>query len=209
MSARPSADFRTALLGGLLLATLVAAPVAGSGDDPGSAHELDESSAHSADLSPALTGDGTFVGAPGLAGTVDLGAWSLLSDPASGKPPRFAPATSFASTPATGSWAALGDDGAGDGALNYAVNAVAISGTDVYVGGFFTDVAGMATADYVAKWDGSTWSALGDNGVGSADGALNGVVSALAISGSDLFVAGSFGNAAPLSVTAQRRMPSS
>jgi hypothetical protein len=183
------------LLGSLLLATFVAAPVAGAGATTQAAHRQDAFGAQSADLRPALTRDGTFVGAPGLAGTVDMGAWSLVSDPTSGKPPRFAPATSIASTAAAGSWSALGDDGTGDGALNYAVYAVVVSGGDVYVGGGFTDAAGMATADYVAKWDGSAWSALGDNGVGATDGALDGVVSGLAISGTDLFVSGSFGNA--------------
>ena len=44
------------------------------------------------------------------------------------------------------------------------VSAVAVSGTTVYIGGGFTNVAGIATADYVAKWNGSTWSALGSNG---------------------------------------------
>ena len=41
---------------------------------------------------------------------------------------------------------------------------------ELFAGGTFTNVAGMAEADYLAKWDGSRWSALGSNG--SGDGAL-------------------------------------
>ena len=32
--------------------------------------------------------------------------------------------------------------------------AIAVSGSNVYVGGYFTDAANIATADYLAKWDG-------------------------------------------------------
>ena len=49
-------------------------------------------------------------------------------------------------------------------------------------------------ADYIAKWNGSAWSALGSNG--SGDGALNTDVDALAVSGSDLYVGGDFTDAA-------------
>ncbi len=91
-------------------------------------------------------------------------------------------------------WSALGSNGAGNGALSYIVDALAVSGSDLYVGGDFTNAAGIAEADYVARWNGSAWSALGSNGAG--DGALNGSVNALAVSGSDLYVGGGFANAA-------------
>jgi len=45
--------------------------------------------------------------------------------------------------------------------LNGVVYAIAISGTDVYVGGAFTDAGGDENADYIARWDGSQWHALG------------------------------------------------
>ncbi|MDW8391392.1 MAG: hypothetical protein RMK84_14800, partial [Oscillochloridaceae bacterium] len=88
------------------------------------------------------------------------------------------------------SWSALG--GSGNGALNSWVNALAASGGDVYVGGAFTNAAGIPQADYVARWDGTNWNALG----GGANGALNSQVYALAVSGGDVYVGGDFTNAA-------------
>ena len=96
----------------------------------------------------------------------------------------------------TGSWSALGSNGTGGGALNGSVNAIAVSGSNVYVGGFFTNIINqgvtLAAADYVAKWDTLTgnWSALGSDGAGN--GSLNNVVNALAVSGSNLYVGGCF-----------------
>ncbi len=96
------------------------------------------------------------------------------------------------------SWSALG---AGDGnGVNSTVNALAVSGTDLYVGGAFTSAnAGGSgatpalTANKVAKWDGSAWSALGagdGNGVGPA--LITRTVNALAVVGTDLYVGGFF-----------------
>jgi hypothetical protein len=75
-------------------------------------------------------------------------------------------------------WSALGSGVAGTG-----VNALAVLGSDLYVGGSFT-LAGGSSAKYVAKWNGSGWSALGSG--------MDGVVWALAVSGSDLYVGGEF-----------------
>jgi hypothetical protein len=140
-----------------------------------------------------LAGDGAFRGSPGVAGTVDAGAWTLVSNLAAGEAPRFAPA---AATPA-GTWAALGSSTDGTngaiGSFGPVVNAIAVIGTDLYVGGQFTNVAGIPEADYIAMWNGSAWSALGSNG--SGDGALNLFVNALAVSGNDLYVGGDFANA--------------
>jgi hypothetical protein len=44
--------------------------------------------------------------------------------------------------------------------MNNPVWALAVSGTNLYVGGGFT-TAGEVTANYIAKWNGSAWSALG------------------------------------------------
>ena len=76
-------------------------------------------------------------------------------------------------------WSALGSNGAENG--YFLVNAIAVSGSDVYVGGYFNNVAGIATADYIARWNGSAWSALGSNG--SGNGALKARVWVLAVSG--------------------------
>ncbi len=58
-----------------------------------------------------------------------------------------------------GAWSALGSGSGGNGSLNNAVYALAISGTDVYVGGWFVDVSNggstLTAADYIAKWNGS------------------------------------------------------
>ena len=93
-------------------------------------------------------------------------------------------------------WSALSSNGAGNGALNNGVETLAVSGTNLYVGGFFTNVNNNGTplpaADYVAKWDGSNWSALGSNG--SGNGALNNGIRALAVSGTDVYVGGHFTN---------------
>jgi hypothetical protein len=147
------------------------------------------------DLAPTLSSDGTFRGSADLAGMIDTNAWPLVSDLATGEPPRFAAIGPAVVTP-VGPWSALGSNGAGNGALNNAVYSIAVSGSNVYVGGSFTNAAGIAEADYVAKWNGSAWSALGSNGFG--EGALFGIVDAIAISGSNVYVGGSFTNAAGL-----------
>src|SRR5207237_557152 len=83
-------------------------------------------------------------------------------------------------------WQALGD-GVGQtyDDTSY-VNTVAASGSDVYVGGSFDFVGGLPAAN-LAKWDGNSWSRLGDAG---ADGR----VEALALSGANLYAAGYFRN---------------
>ncbi len=74
-------------------------------------------------------------------------------------------------------WSALGDG------VNNIVTSIAISGSDIYVGGIFT-TAGGNSANRIAKWDGSNWSALG---IG-----VNDRVFSIAISGSDIYVGGDF-----------------
>jgi hypothetical protein len=76
----------------------------------------------------------------------------------------------------------------GSGANSY-VLAIAIHGTDVYIGGAFSAVSNIDNPNVeftygIAKWNGSTWQSLG--------GGTNGTVRALALSGSNLYVAGLF-----------------
>ena len=59
-----------------------------------------------------------------------------------------------------------------------------MSGTNLYAGGYFT-TAGGVTANDIAKWDGSAWSALG-SGMDGCD------VNALAVSGTNLYAGGDF-----------------
>jgi hypothetical protein len=70
------------------------------------------------------------------------------------------------------------------------VNAIAVSGGNVYIGGTFTNASG-ATANRIAMWNGSSWSSLG---IGAQNG-LNGTVQAIALNGSDVYVGGTFTNA--------------
>jgi hypothetical protein len=74
------------------------------------------------------------------------------------------------------------------------VNAVAVLGTDVYIGGTFTAVDGVP-ASRVAKWNGSAWSALGSG--------ANGSVNALAVLGSELFIGGTFSSVGGVSLTSR------
>jgi hypothetical protein len=79
--------------------------------------------------------------------------------------------------------------------LNSSVNAIAVSGGNVYVGGTFTNAGGI-TANRIAMWNGSSWSSLG---TGSANG-TSGTVLAIAVNGSDVYVGGTFTNAGGLVV---------
>lgn len=76
--------------------------------------------------------------------------------------------------------------------IGHNVFAIAISGSNIYVGGDFQDVDGIPEADFIAKWNGSAWSALGHNGAGN--GSLNDGVRAIAVSGVNVYVGGNFTN---------------
>jgi trimeric autotransporter adhesin len=97
---------------------------------------------------------------------------------------------------ATNTWSALTGQMGGEGVPfigTVAVNALAVSGNFVYVGGQFTAVNNGAPvpASGVARWDSgaNTWSAL--MGPGGGEG-VQGIVHALAASGNDVYVGGSF-----------------
>ncbi len=130
-----------------------------------------------------LNPDGTLNLSKDLRGSLDLSGWDVSLDPARG--PLFAPL----GAPAEGDWENLGG-GALPVSPNNFVSAVAVSGSDVYIGGSFTDLNDDPTMDYIAKWDGTNWSALGSNGAG--DGSINNSVNAIAVSGTDLYVGGDF-----------------
>jgi hypothetical protein len=71
------------------------------------------------------------------------------------------------------------------------VSAIAVSGNDVYVGGQFNSVGGVAAAN-IAKWNGTSWSPLG-NGVDFS-------VLAITVIGSNVYAGGSFTNAGGLGI---------
>jgi len=82
-------------------------------------------------------------------------------------------------------WDGSNWSGFGAGVNNW-VYALAVSRSDLYVGGDFIWPGG-SEAKYIAKWDGSSWSALG-SGVGGVDPR----VVALLVSGDDLYAGGGF-----------------
>jgi hypothetical protein len=64
-----------------------------------------------------------------------------------------------------------------------------VSNTEIYVAGCFTNFAGVAAADYVAKWDGSAWSGLG------ASGDISAIVHDMVMYKGELHIAGEFNDA--------------
>jgi hypothetical protein len=94
----------------------------------------------------------------------------------------------------TNTWSTLGT-GSSNG-VNYEVRALAVSGNEVVVGGFFTSAGGVS-ANNVARFNTqtNTWSTLG---TGSSNG-VNGEVRALAVVGNEVYVGGAFTQAGGVS----------
>jgi len=96
-----------------------------------------------------------------------------------------------------GSWHAMGSgSGPTKGAVDSMVRSLAAHGTDVYVGTDAVDVAQIANADHVVRWDGASWNAVGSNTAGTdgwfpASSFINGITTV----GPMVFAAGSFQNA--------------
>lgn len=91
-------------------------------------------------------------------------------------------------------WHSLGngaENGVTDDIVAY-VNAIAISGSSIYVGGLFSR-AGGAGAGSVARWDGAHWDTLG--------GGVRGSVNTLAVSEVGLLVGGEFDQAGGVPAT--------
>ena len=101
----------------------------------------------------------------------------------------------------SGKWQPLYAGSQGNGLDNEAL-AMAVIGTDVYVGGWFTR-AGPIPAAYIAKWDSLTgqWSTLGSG--------LDSGVYALEVSGTDLYVGGHFTKAGGADARCSLRVPAS
>ena len=84
-------------------------------------------------------------------------------------------------------WSTVGNTGD----INYVVADIAIQdATHIYIGGYFTNVAGVTGRDYIAMWDGSAWSTVGSSG------AINDQVRAIHIlDATHVYVGGNFNNA--------------
>ncbi len=117
---------------------------------------------------------------------------SLYRSPAQGQPARSADDNWSSQFDYSG---LSSDYGNQNGAL-----ALAYVGTNLYVGGYFS-AAGQTLANSIAQWDGSRWHALGAGllgGAGSVGGGYGsgtpvlGAVWAIAVSGSKLYVGGTF-----------------
>ena len=138
-----------------------------------------------------LNPDGTLDLSTGFQGTVDLRGWQVTLDGERG--PVLEPASAPDAAQVIG-WQALPKQG-----LDNAVNALAVVGSDLYVGGYFTqngDASPVINLGYIARYDTTTntWHALPKQGLDNA-------VNALAVVGSDLYVGGTFvqtGDASPL-----------
>ena len=93
-------------------------------------------------------------------------------------------------------WSAVGSG------VNNAVNALCVyddgTGAALYVGGAFTTVNGSVVASRIARWNGTTWSAVGAPAPGDAPG-VDGPVTALAVfddgTGQSLYLGGLFSTA--------------
>ena len=98
--------------------------------------------------------------------------------------------------PAAQTWSALAGgvtDSFGGGDVIYAL---AVRGGDLFVGGNFERAGGNPAIRGVARWNGTTWSALGagiGNNFGGGFTPSSSTVSALAVSGASVFVGGQFG----------------
>jgi hypothetical protein len=98
----------------------------------------------------------------------------------------------LASATGPGGWDHLGNGGTlRPKALNFAASALEATPSGPYVGGQFTDAGGIANADRIAKWDGSSWSAVSS----STEQIGNGEVFAIAVAGGKVYAGGVFTNA--------------
>jgi hypothetical protein len=141
-------------------------------------------------LGSMLKPDGTLKVDGTFSGSLDPQGWSMVSEP--GKGPRFVPSGSKSSetplTPGDENW----DDRFVPPGTDASILAIALSGNgDLYVGGTFLKAGGVP-ANRIAKWNGSTWSALG---TGTDDW-----VNALVIDGSNVYAAGKFIHAGGVTV---------
>jgi hypothetical protein len=204
---KQSPNFRIlAVLGlaALLLALAPLAPAAGQPATPpgpantGPAAAEPGAAGGGAALTPLedlLTPDGTLDLAKGFSGSLDMAGWEMRT--AADGAPRFVRAGGAPAAPAARPALASPDDywdaRFSIPGVDGVVEAIALSGANLYIGGNFSSI-GPVSANNIAKWDGGAWSALG-SGIGLAGNGVNSTVNALAVSGNNLYVGGSFSTA--------------
>jgi cysteine-rich repeat protein len=149
-------------------------------------------------IARVLNADGTLNLAAGFSGTLDPAGYRMEKGP--GGIPRFLSETSAAATAPPTAGACNPDAnwdnrfypiGSAQDGYPVGVHTVAVSGTDVYVGGAFSVMTDIV-ANNVARWDGTAWSALGSG--------TSGAVATLAVIGTDLYAGGGFKKAGGLTV---------
>ncbi len=125
-----------------------------------------------------LNPDGSINTHSGFEGSLDPKGFRMVNGPKG--EPRFVRASeSKAMVDADSSW----DDRFTFAGANSIVDMVGVNGTDLYIGGSFTIVHDVKV-NHFAKWNGTSWSDLGNG--------FNGVPSAIAFSGTDVYVIGGF-----------------
>ena len=144
-------------------------------------------------LSEILKTDGTLNLGQGVEGSFDPRGFRMVTE--RGQAPRFVPASPRQSSseqklPAPAPGDEYWDGGYGLSGPGGDVYALAVSGSTLYAGGRFT-TAGGESVNNIAKWDGTSWSALGSG--------MDAEVLALAVSGTDLFAGGYFSTAGGVS----------
>ncbi len=142
-------------------------------------------------LESLLQADGTLNLNTGFSGSLETEGWSMVIG--SNGEPNFIPTggmelSSFMeSVPGDENWDYRFGHPAGTDGI---VNAMVVDGSNLYIGGDFTKVGGVA-ARGIAKWDGNSWSPLGE---GLPRTTLANVIHALALDGNDLYAGGEFFN---------------
>ncbi|MDQ2769419.1 MAG: T9SS type A sorting domain-containing protein [Bacteroidota bacterium] len=135
-------------------------------------------------LAPALAADGTL--RAGASGSFDARGFTF--DTAPDGHPVFRPAAPNGADDYKWQGGFGLPEGINGSPIGSNVKTVLQVGSDVYIGGNFTAAGGTA-ANFIARWDGSRWRALG---TGPANG-LNGFVRALAVApNGDLYAGGDF-----------------
>jgi hypothetical protein len=144
-------------------------------------------------LEEALNPDGTLKA--GINGSFKTSGYQMRTGP-NGEP-IFEPQTQHT---ASGTWSTLGT-GSSNGVDN-TVNALAVVGNEVFVGGRFTEAGGVS-ANYVARFNTATntWSTLGTVSSNGVSGGVFQNVTALAVVGNEVYVGGSFYSAGGVSVS--------
>ncbi|MBL8167513.1 MAG: putative Ig domain-containing protein, partial [Acidobacteria bacterium] len=135
-------------------------------------------------LEKMLNPDGSLNLSTGFSGSLDVKGWQMEHAPDDA--PRFVKASPLA--PGDENWDPQFTNSIG---VSGFVSAITVSGTDIYVGGYFVSIAGVRVNN-IAKWNGSSWSALGTG--------VNNTVRAIEVSGNDVYVGGIFSNAGGMPV---------